>query len=173
MSLKRLFKRQIFWLSDLYSEFNWACPTKRYQNQIFVIFFSLNFVLTYFFAKTININEGRQEMSWSNWNFNQFCLLGLKYHYFYSKSRRHPESYIIEKLCLMKSLARFLLFLVYDNHFWPKNTVKICFSLKLKKITMNLSQYCNNDDLLPGHPKHQELEDFLGRSVKTRLGLQF
>ena len=146
MSFKRLFKWPIFWLSDLYSEFNWACPTKRYQNQISMIFFFLNFVLTYFFAKNININETKQEMSWKNWNFNKICLWGLKYQYFYSMSRGHPESYIIEKLFSMNSLARFLLFLVYDNHFWPKNTVKICFSLKLKKMTMNLSQYCNKQN---------------------------
>ena len=146
MSFKRLFKRQIFWLSDLYSEFNWACPTKRYQNQISMIFFFLNFVLTYFFAKNININETKQEMSWKNWNFNQICLLGLKYHYLYSMSRGHPESYIMEKLCLMNSLARFLLFLVYDNHLWPKNTVRTSFFQKFKKITMNLNQYYNRQN---------------------------
>ena len=146
MSFKRLFKRQIFWLSDLYSEFNWACPTKRYQNQISMIFFFLNFVLTYFFAKNININETKQEMSWKNWNFNQICLLGLKYHYLYSMSRGHPESYIMEKLCLMNSLARFLLFLVYDNHLWPKNTVRTSFFPKFKKMTMNLNQYYNKQN---------------------------
>ena len=146
MSFKRLFKRQIFWLSDLYSEFNWACPMKRYQNQISMIFFFLNFVLTYFFAKNININETKQEMSWKNWNFNQICLLGLKYHYLYSMSRGHPESYIMEKLCLMKSLARFLLFLVYDNHLWPKNTVRTSFFPKFKKMTMNLNQFLNKQN---------------------------
>ena len=146
MSFKRLFKWPIFWLSDLYTEFNWACPTKRYQNQIFLIFFFLNFVLTYFFAKTINIIEGKQEMSWKNWNFNQICLLGLKYHYLYSMSRGHPESYIMEKLCLMYSLARFLLFLVYDNHLWPKNTVRTSFFPKFKKMTMNLNQYYNKQN---------------------------
>ena len=85
-------------------------------------------------------------MSWKNWKFRQIYSLGLKYQYFYSMSRGHPESYIIEKLCLMNSLARLLLFLVYDNHFWPKNTVIISFFLKFKKMTMNLHQYCNKQN---------------------------
>ena len=85
-------------------------------------------------------------MSWKNWKFSQIYSLGLKYQYFYSMSRGHPESYIIEKLCLMNSLARLLLFLVYDNHFWPKNTVIISFFLKFKKMTMNLHQYCNKQN---------------------------
>ena len=85
-------------------------------------------------------------MSWKNWNFNQICLLGLKYHYLYSMSRGHPESYIMEKLCLMNSLARFLLFLVYDNHLWPKNTVRTSFFPKFKKMTMNLNQYYNKQN---------------------------
>ena len=85
-------------------------------------------------------------MSWKNWKFRQIYSLGLKYQYFYSMSRGHPESYIMEKLCLMNSLARLLLFLVYDNHFWPKNTVIISFFLKFKKMTMNLHQYCNKQN---------------------------
>ena len=85
-------------------------------------------------------------MSWKNWNFNQICLLGLKYHYLYSMSRGHPESYIMEKLCLMNSLVRFLLFLVYDNHLWPKNTVRTSFFPKFKKMTMNLNQYYNKQN---------------------------
>ena len=85
-------------------------------------------------------------MSWKNWNFNKICLLGLKYHYLYSMSRGHPEYYIMEKSCLMNSLARFLLFLVYDNHFWPKNTVRTSFFPKFKKMTMNLNQYYNKQN---------------------------
>ena len=85
-------------------------------------------------------------MSWKDWKFNQIFFLGQKYHYFYSMSMGHPESYITEKLCLMISLARLLLFLVYDNHFWPKNTVRVSFFIKFKKITMNLHQYCNKQN---------------------------
>ena len=102
-----------------------------------------------FFVKSININEGKQEMSWNDWKFNQICFLGLNYHYFYSMSMGHPESYITEKFCLMNSLARLLLFLVYDNHFWPRNTVRISFFIKFKKITMNLHQYCNKQNPPP------------------------
>ena len=50
LSLKSFFKPQIFWVSDLCSEFNWACPTKRYQNRISFIFFKIFFISIWFFA---------------------------------------------------------------------------------------------------------------------------
>ena len=50
LSFKSFFKPQIFGVSDICSEFNWACPTKRYQNRISFIFFKIFFISIWFFA---------------------------------------------------------------------------------------------------------------------------
>ena len=61
-------------------------------------------------------------------HFLHFNLVFCLEHRYYSVSLVHPESYVIEKLCLIDSLARLLLFLAYDNNFDQKILLEFVFS---------------------------------------------